>query len=636
MPARARQKRNAMLYKEIATIISAAMNTIRLIQPKPLFALVFVVSILFGSLHLTQFVTADEHYWLYERIPKYWNAWGDWELKKTFINDKPGVSLALITGPALLVLPNTTNHCVEQKNRLYACQVQDTAGLLLVFRLPLLLVNGLILIYLFTLLTRLFDPWVGFFGTTLTSLSPILIGMTQIVNPDALLWSTSAAALFSFFAVLKFGRTRDIITTIIFTTLAILSKYTALILFPAFALALFIYFIATLEDHSAEALHIILKNNLRRLIIIAVGTTFLALLLVPAFLLDRKYLAEYLATVPDKEVILFIFLPIVLAFLMDTLVFRSKILIALRKLIHQSLPLFRSVALLSILLVVSIIAARYLFPNWNIYAIPFDIKDLSDARYHSSVPNSFEAFFLEWNAILFSLPPIVLFGLITLGIFGLRKKPLAHAPIILSLVLFTVSFVVVLIHSNILATARYAIILFPVLAVLSAFGFRELTLWGEHRWSNISKGLALVVILGSILSLIAIYPFYANYANSLLPRTALVADAWGYGGYEAAEYLNGLPDASKLTVWSDYYGVCEFFVGKCLTAYTFDGNEIRPDYYILTRRGEARYMSRFDRWERLSGLTAHRYYRQTAIPPVWSLNIDDRPGNYVKVFQVEK
>ena len=636
MPARARQKRNAMLYKEIATIISAAMNTIRLIQPKPLFALVFVVSILFGSLHLTQFVTADEHYWLYERIPKYWNAWGDWELKKTFINDKPGVSLALITGPALLVLPNTTNHCVEQKNRLYACQVQDTAGLLLVFRLPLLLVNGLILIYLFTLLTRLFDPWVGFFGTTLTSLSPILIGMTQIVNPDALLWSTSAAALFSFFAVLKFGRTRDIITTIIFTTLAILSKYTALILFPAFALALFIYFIATLEDHSAEALHIVLKNNLRRLIIIAVGTTFLALLLVPAFLLDRKYLAEYLATVPDKEVILFIFLPIVLAFLMDTLVFRSKILIALRKLIHQSLPLFRSVALLSILLVVSIIAARYLFPNWNIYAIPFDIKDLSDARYHSSVPNSFEAFFLEWNAILFSLPPIVLFGLITLGIFGLRKKPLAHAPIILSLVLFTVSFVVVLIHSNILATARYAIILFPVLAVLSAFGFRELTLWGEHRWSNISKGLALVVILGSILSLIAIYPFYANYANSLLPRTALVADAWGYGGYEAAEYLNGLPDASKLTVWSDYYGVCEFFVGKCLTAYTFDGNEIRPDYYILTRRGEARYMSRFDRWERLSGLTAHRYYRQTAIPPVWSLNIDDRPGNYVKVFQVEK
>ncbi len=608
----------------------------KFLQPKPLFTVILGLYILFGSLHLTQFLTADEHYWLYERVPKYWNAWGDGELKKTFINDKPGISLALVTGPALLFLPDTSEHCVEEKNRLYDCQTQDTAKLLLAFRLPILLVNGLILIYLFFLLTRLFGSWTALFATTLTGLSPILIGMTQIVNPDALLWSTGAAALFSFFAVLKDGQTKDIIATAVFTTLAILSKYTALILFPSFALALLIHFIATLEDHSAEALHTTLKNDLRRLIMIAAGTAGLTLLLVPAFLLDRKYLAEYLATVPDKEVLVFVVLPIVLAFLMDIFVFQSKILITLRKLIHQSLPLFRSVALFSILLVVSVIAARYLFPHWSIYAIPFDIKDLSDARYHSSIPNPLEAFFLECNAILFSLPPIALLSLLTLGVFGLRKKPLTSAPMILTLVLFTLSFVIVLIHSNILATARYAIMLFPVLALLGAFGLRELALWGESRWPHFQQYLAVGAIFGSVASLAAIYPFYANYANSLLPRTALVADAWGYGGYEAAKYLNTLPDAEKLTVWSDYYGVCEFFVGHCLTAYTFDGNEIRPDYYVLTRRGEARYMSRFDRWERLSGLVAHRYYRQTAIPPVWSIDIDNRPGNYIKVFKVEK
>jgi hypothetical protein len=372
------------------------------------------------------------------------------------------------------------------------------------------------------------------------------------------------------------------------------------------------------------------------LITIAIGTAGLSLLLVPAFLLDRKYLAEYLATVPDKEVLLFVFLPIVLAFLIDTLVFRSKILLALRQLIHRSLPLFRSITLFSLLLVVAVIAAHYLFPHWSIYAIPFDIKDLSDARYHSSIPNPLEAFFLEWNAILFSLPPILLVSLLALGILGLRKKPLADAPTILTLVLFTVSFVIVLIHSNILATARYAIMLFPILALLGAFGLRELALWGEQRWPDGQKYLAIIVIAGSIVSLVGIYPFYANYANSLLPKTALVADAWGYGGYEAAEYLNRLPNARELTVWSDYYGVCEFFVGKCLTAYTFNGTEIRPDYYVLTRRGETRYMSRFDRWERLSGLTAHHYYRQTTIPPVWSLNIDDRPGNYIHIFRVGK
>ncbi len=80
----------------------------RVLQPQLLFTLILGLYALFGSLHLAQFLTADEHYWLYERVPKYWNAWGDGELRKTFINDKPGVTLALVTGPALLCSPDTS------------------------------------------------------------------------------------------------------------------------------------------------------------------------------------------------------------------------------------------------------------------------------------------------------------------------------------------------------------------------------------------------------------------------------------------------------------------------------------------------------------------------------------------------
>ncbi len=613
------------------------MDTLRrLLQPKTLFVLVLGLYTLFGSLHLTQFVTADEHYWLYERIPKYWNAWGDWELRKTFINDKPGVSLALVTGPALLVLSDTSEHCVEQDNRLYVCQVEDTAPLLLAFRLPILIANGLILIYLFFLLSRLFGPWVALFTTIFTALSPVLIGMTQIVNPDALLWSTSAAALFSYLAVLKSSERRDIVMTIFFTTLALLSKYTALILFPAFALALSIRFIASPKDGSADSLTAALKTGILQLAGIAAASTTFVLALVPAFLLDRKYLAEYLATVPDKEVLLFVFAPLALVLLGDVFLFRSRLLLFCRAAIQRIAPFLRIIALFALLLIIAVISARYFFPGWGIYAIPFDIKDLTDARYHSSVPNVFEAFFLEWNAVLFSLPPVLLASIALLAIFGLRKKPLSETPTLLALTLFALGFTFILIHSNILATARYAIMLFPVLALIGAFGLAEITRFGEARGKEWRPSLAVFAIAASMLSLGAIHPFYANYANALLPKKALIADAWGYGGYEAAQYLNALPNASELTVWSDYYGVCEFFVGKCLTAYTFNGNEIRPDYYVLTRRGEARYMSRFDRWERLSGLTAHRYYRQTAISPVWSLEIDDRPGNYVKVFKVER
>ena len=614
------------------------MNILRqFLQPKPLFAVVIALYGLFGSLHLTQFVTADEHYWLYERVPKYWNAWGDLELRKTFINDKPGVALALVTGPALLFLDDTSAHCVEQDNRLYDCQTEETRALLLAFRIPILIANGLILVYLFFLLTRLFGSWTALFAATLTGLSPILIGMTQIVNPDALLWSTSAAALFSYLAVLRFGRLLDIVLTIAFTAFALLSKYTALILFPFFALALIVRFLTNHQtDASPEHSRATLRSDVSRLAGIFLGSSLLLLTAVPAFLLDRKYLVEYLATVPDKEVLLFVFAPIVLLFLADVYLFRGKFLFLLRSSMFRFFPFLRIVGVIALVLVFAVILARYLWPSWGIYAIPFDIKDLTDARYHAAVPNAFESYFLEWNAILFSLTPIALASLILLGLWSLWKKPSAESPTMLVLALFALGFAAILVHSNVLATARYAIMLFPVLALLGGHGLSLMAGWIEDRGKSWRPGIAIIVIAASVASLVAIYPFYANYANVFLPRTALVADAWGYGGYEAAQYLNTLPDAESLTVWSDYYGVCEFFVGRCLTAYTFDGNEIRPDYYALTRRGEARYMSRYERWERLSGLVAHRYYRQTAIPPVWSLEIDDRPGNYIKVFKVEK
>ena len=69
-------------------------------------------------------------------------------------------------------------------------------------------------------------------------------------------------------------------------------------------------------------------------------------------------------------------------------------------------------------------------------------------------------------------------------------------------------------------------------------------------------------------------------------------------------------------------------------AYTFDQNLVRPDYYVLTRRGKIRYMSRADRWERLSGLTAYKHYD---IPdPDWQMLVDDRPGNFIRVVRVKK
>ncbi|MDP2838271.1 MAG: hypothetical protein Q8O53_03275, partial [Candidatus Moranbacteria bacterium] len=283
-----------------------------------------------------------------------------------------------------------------------------------------------------------------------------------------------------------------------------------------------------------------------------------------------------------------------------------------------------------------IIIARNFFPDWSIFSlITFDLKDLSNARYYTTVPNFFEAYLLEWNPLVFSLTPITLlgFGLLLFGLF--RKNKPEYALQSYELLFFFLLYTVLLIYSNILTTARYSVLLYPLFAFLAALGFWQLCHYPEH-----TKGLRMkyaitgILLLASLWSLTASSPFYFNYTNTFLPKSSLIHDAWGYGGYEAAQYLNSLPNAKELTVWADYYGVCEFFVGKCLTAYTFDQNVVSPDYYTLTRRGKARYLSRHPRWERLSGLTAYRYYGTTH--PDWQLLIGDRPGNFIKVVKVEK
>lgn len=602
----------------------------RFLQPKLLLIVVLASYLGFGLVHLTQFVTADEHYWVYERIPQYWEALSEGKWKKTFINDKPGVSLALVSGIGTLLYPEAATHCVERDDRIIDCDTTLTEPLYLAFRLPLLLGNTLLLILLFWLVAKLTSPWVALYTTTLTALSPIILGISQIINPDALLWSFSATALFSFFALLRFEERRYLFLTIVLTAFAILSKYVAIILIPFYlALLLFRFFS---HETDITTLRELLKKDLLSWFGIVGGTILLVCLFLPALLVDSKYLSEFLMTVPDKEVIGGIGALLFGMLLVDTYLFKSTLLLKLRTILEATTHLLRFSGLFFFFLFLGLILARNFFPDWSIFtAIAFDLKDLSDARYYTDIPNFFESFLLEWNPVVFSLTPVTLFGFFALTFALLTRKDTGVFPAALPLLFFFLAFSVLLIYSNILSTPRYSIMLYPLFAYLAALGFEHIAQRFTSPWSKLILALHLFFI--SLVPLFESLPFYFNYTNELLPKNAMIQDAWGYGGYEAAQYLNSLPNAANLTVWADYYGVCEYFVGHCLTAYTFDKETIRPDYYVLTRRGAMRYLSRAPRWERLSGLTAYRYYGNPN--PEWHLFIGDRPGNYIKVYRVE-
>lgn len=595
-----------------------------------LLGLIFAGYFFFGFQHLTHFVTADEHYWLYERIPQYWKAVSKQEWKKTFINDKPGVTLALVSGIGLFFEPHPEKYFYEDHSRILVYDIPKTEQLLLLFRLPILVINGFLLLLIFFILKRLTDEWVALFATALTALSPILIGISQIINPDALLWSFSAAALFSFFALLQYKERKFLWLTILCTGFAILTKYVAVILLPFYCGLALLRFFASKKD--ADILIASLKKDLLSFAGIALGSAALFVFFLPAVLFDQKYILEFLATVPNKTGFFLAGGALFGFCLFDTFVLKNTFFLAFRKMFHISAGSTRFLPLIIASLFIGIIAVRNLSNETLFDRIPFDAKDITDARYFTAVPTFVEAFILEWNPLVFSFTPLVLLGLFLLLFALIKKRSVPHPFLAQTLLFFSVAYAVLLVFSNVLATPRYSIILYPLFALLSALGIRSFTKIYSFKKNELLT--AFIIIIGSFVSIITIHPFYFNYTNSLLPTSRLIHDAWGYGGYEAAEYLNSLPDAKNLTVWIDYYGVCEFFVGKCLSAYTFDPRVIKPDYYVLTRRGKIRYMSRRDRWEERSGLTAYKYYD---IPnPDWELLIDGRPSNFVRVVKVVK
>ena len=118
--------------------------------------------------------------------------------------------------------------------------------------------------------------------------------------------------------------------------------------------------------------------------------------------------------------------------------------------------------------------------------------------------------------------------------------------------------------------------------------FREL----DKKSIKIKAAVFAGTIIISITSLWQIKAFYFNYTSGLLPQQYLITDAWGYGGYEAAKYLNSLPEAKNMHIWSDYNGVCLFFNGRCEANYLTMKNirkrsESVPnfDYFVSSRRG---------------------------------------------------
>lgn len=595
---------------------------------------------IFGSIHLTKFVTADEHYWTYERIPQYWDALVSGKIKKTLINDKPGITIALISGSGLLFEKNPEDNFKKIDEDLKTFDVSNTENVNRAFRLPILIFNGFFLLYFFWIIKKLTDNgWIAAWSAILIGLSPILIGISQIINPDALLWTFSSASIFTFFALLEKKEKKLIWLTALLTGLAILTKYTANILIPFYFLLIFLHHIFIDEDHGAKKMGSYFLERFKQFALVLLGMLATVTFFLPAIWVKPIYL--YRATLGFSEepqmimlAIMGIIIAIISLFFLDKHHFKNKLFFASLKYCRK----YRSVSKIFILTIILIFAiliiGRNIFDGWPLFkTVPFDIKELDYANKLGHPMNFFEIILFEFNPLVFSLTPTILILALFAWTRSLFSKNSPHLFHIFSITIFILFYFAASIMMEVATTVRYSIIIYPLLAFLAAIGLWNIMELMRSKKIRLPILLSLCIFSFSVLSLFLIKPYYFNYTNSLLPKDGLISDAWGYGGYETAQYLNSLENAENLTVWADYYGVCEFFKGRCITEYNLETGKYSIDYYVLTRRGEIRYGKGWLKWIKPNGVKVSDYYGKN--DPIWKLEIDGRPENNIRIFKAD-
>ncbi len=656
-----------------------------------LLAVVLVVYFAFGFHHLVEFVSFDEHYWLYsvdsDRIHAYWNAIAEHDWKDTRINDKPGITLAYVSGIGMLFEKNPQDQVIEkfEKSKIY--NPEKTKSINFKYRTPILVLSGLFSLFFFWIIRKLTKKsWLALIATSLILLSPILLGMSQIVNPDSLFWVFGFSSLLSFLTFIKFQEKKFAFLTSLFLGLSLASKYVSVIFFPMFFFMLIVFYLFKYKEIKKDLSVRIIQNSLYYILILFGGMALFAILM-PASFVEPKYFYDGTIGYPGMEPIFWTIMIFNLAMFLDAYFWKAKI----NHFIFEKIqPLKKYIPPI----LYTILSTSFIFVLWNWMSkqgiiewndIPFDFKRKGEFGEEFFI----KRFVLEQLPLIFSLQPFVLFSLLYLWIKSIFKTPpFPYTTFVLSSFVFI--FWLAVIEQGLLVTIRYSIILYPICFTLASIGiydfFREkawdkkekwiinilsfiissvlillsalaltqdyfsavyrrkfedlfydwqislpiliiiafaLTagvrwILSKNLWKKVPKiWVFLSIVLISVLHIFLIRPFYFNFTSYLLPKREIITAAWGYGGYEAAQYLNSLPDSKNLIVWSDSHGVCEFFSGECSHASKVDIEKLPIDYYVFSLQGQ---------------LNPNFPHKREGVP-VWSLAIDERGKNYIKIYK---
>lgn len=611
--------------------------------------------------NLGKFETSDEDLWKEDRIARYWDgiknglANGDWT--NTYVNDKPGVTVSILSGWAMNGIPDPSKQASFKKEHgKYLFQIyrtENTETINQALRIPIVLFTMIMCGIMGFLIYRWTDSWgITIFSMLMIALNPVLLGMSQIINPDAILWPSVFVAVLGFLLVLKTRSWWYVLLVGIFFGWAIASKYTGnlLSLFFLILLVLSLFF----ENERV-------KKNIRNartlfiqlIVITGIGYAFFAVLVPfvlvkPHLFLLGTFLSPGIGQIIAPVIIVFVVL------FFDVFALRARVsgFIQRRAQSWKNWILRISAIVLLLLFVGHIVnawtGAKFVPLNDMREMIEFQTGQKGSAKITLVFPMINErdgvivAFakkiLVESSYIFFTLPSIVVVALI----FGMILIIIRGRVCYFGYVAFALTvpwvFVIGGLMANVLVNVRYGIILQPILALLAAiFVWEAIMLIKKEYQFVVALGVGAAILLSQMVALRSIEPYYLDYQNKFLPQHMSFADSWSYGLYEAAQWLNADPNARHMQVWTDRKAFCRFFVGKCIRDTLMDLSLVSPDYFVITRRNVMK--GSMFRWKtpELANHPSEYYYSDAVLEnPVWELQIGDRPLNYVKIIRADE
>jgi len=596
-------------------------------------AAVIASNLFLGLPRLGTYSAVDEPYWTYGRTSKFWTAIDQHRWKSTNVNDKPGITVAILSGFGLLKYDPMRYESIRGEVKTDR-QLADIDGINFFFRLPIFLFCTLMLPVFYFFLRKLLGRTTALLASVFIGLSPILLGISLIINPDSLLWIFLPLSLLSYLTFQKEKKFPYLATSGVFLGLSLLTKYVANILYIFFLFLPFLQYVLSGEKSDLKEF---LRKSFGEYLALAAISVATFYVLYPATWAHPNVLLEGTFGSKALEKTWPLFAGIVALIAADTALLGNRmtrpILGFLSKHKNPLATILISVFIGTVLLT---LADTYLGMK------PFDLEGiLASPKGIGAAENGFAtaatgALLADMYSLIFGMHPMLFLFLIIGLLTALEKKTdrVRERNIVISFSLFILLYYLASSVNDVVSTVRYQIILYPLALIIAAIGAARILSHKRIREYLPSLPATAVIALILAVSLIRIRPFYFAYASPLLPeRYLLNTKDMGDGSYEAAAYLNSLPGARDMTVWSDKGAVCTEFVGTCNIG--FSNKDLKGktfDHFVISSGRKSRSL-------KLSGsandiIDFRKIYDENTASE-YKVTIGGRPNNFVKVISAE-